>query len=53
MTDTKLKDYSLLAQRFRSGEFTLKDMTDEFEANPEFKDWYFKNYIGVEKLRRI
>ena len=53
MADTKLKDYRLLAQRFRSDEFTSKDMTEEFEANPEFKDWYFKNYIGVEKLRRI
>jgi len=44
MTDTKLKVYRLLAQRFRSGEFISKDMTEEFEANSEFKDWYFKNY---------
>ena len=53
MTDTELKDYRLLAERFRSDQFTSKDMIEEFEANPEFKDWYFKNYIGVEKLRRI
>jgi|TARA_B110000211_G_scaffold33869_1_gene34135 hypothetical protein len=53
MTDTKLKDYRLLAERFRSDQFTSKDMTEEFEANLEFKDWYFKNYIGVEKLRTL
>ena len=53
MTDTKLKDYRLLAEHFRLDQFTSKDMTEEFKANPEFKDWYFKNYIGVEKLRRI
>ena len=49
VTDEKLKDYRLLAKHFRSAKFTSKDMTDEFKANPEFKDWYFKNYIGLEK----
>ena len=53
MTDTKLKDYTLLAEHFRLDQFTSKDMTEEFKANPEFKDWYFKNYIGIEKLRSI
>jgi hypothetical protein len=53
MTDRKLKDYRLLAERFRSDQFTSKDMKEEFDANPEFKDWYFKNYIGVEKLRSL
>ncbi len=48
-----LKDYRLLAELFRSDQFTSKQMTEEFKANPEFKDWYFKNYIGVEKLRSI
>ena len=48
-----LKNYRLLAERFRSDQFTSKEMTEEFKANPEFKDWYFKNYIGVEKLRSI
>jgi len=28
MTDTKLKDYRLLAERFRSDQFTSKDMTE-------------------------
>jgi hypothetical protein len=28
-------------------------MTEEFKANPEFKDWYFKNYIALEKWRSI
>ena len=37
-------DYRLLAERFRSDQFTSKQMTEEFKANPEFKDWYFKNY---------
>ena len=36
-------DYRLLAELFRSDQFTSKQMTDEFKANPEFKDWYFKN----------
>jgi len=53
MTDTKLKDYRLLAKLFRTDQFTSKDMTEKFDANLEFKDWYFKNYIGVEKLRKI
>ena len=48
-----LKDYRLLAQRFRSDQFTSKQMTGEFKANPEFKDWYFKNYWALEKWRSI
>ena len=46
-------DYRLLAERFRSDQFTSKQMTEEFKANPEFKDWYFKNYIALEKWRSI
>ena len=53
MTDTQLKDYRSLAEHFRTDQFTSKDMTEKFDANLEFKDWYFKNYIGVEKLRKI
>ena len=48
-----LKDYRLLAERFRSDQFTSKQMTEEFKANPEFKDWYFKNYWALEKWRSI
>ena len=48
-----LKDYRLLAERFRSDQFTSKQMTEEFKTNPEFKDWYFKNYIGLEKWRGL
>jgi|TARA_B110000263_G_scaffold182041_1_gene159640 hypothetical protein len=48
-----LKNYRLLAERFRSDQFTSKEMTEEFKANPEFKDWYFKNYIALEKWRSI
>ena len=48
-----LKDYRFLAERFRSDQFTSKQMTKEFKANPEFKDWYFKNYIALEKWRSI
>jgi hypothetical protein len=51
--ENKLKDYRLMAKHFRSDQYTSKQMTEEFKANPEFKDWYFKNYIGVEKLRSI
>ena len=46
-------DYRLLVERFRSDQFTSKQMTEEFKANPEFKDWYFKNYIALEKWRSI
>ena len=46
-------DYRLLAERFRSDQFTSKQMTEEFKANPEFKNWYFKNYIALEKWRSI
>ena len=48
-----LKDYRLLAELFRSDQITSKQMTDEFKANPEFKDWYFKNYWALEKWRSI
>ena len=48
-----LKNYRLLAERFRSDQFTSKEMTEEFKAKPEFKDWYFKNYIALEKWRSI
>ena len=48
-----LKDYRLLAKRFRSDQFTSKQMTEEFKANPEFKDWYYKNYWALEKWRSI
>ena len=51
--ENNLKDYRLMAEHFRSDQYTSKQMTEEFKANPEFKDWYFKNYIGVEKLRSI
>ena len=46
-------DYRLLAERFRSDQITSKKMTEEFNANPEFKDWYFKNYWALEKWRSI
>ena len=46
-------DYRLLAKRFRSDQFTSKQMTEEFKANPEFKDCYFKNYWALEKWRSI
>ena len=46
-------DYRLLAERFRSDQFTSKQITEEFKANPEFKDWYFKNYWALEKWRSI
>ena len=48
-----LKYYRLLAERFRSDQFTSNQMTEEFKANPEFKDWYFKNYWALEKWRSI
>ena len=53
MTDEKLTAYRLMAKRFRSSKFTSKDMSEEFKANTEFKDWYFKNYIGLEKWRTL
>ena len=46
-------DYRLLAERFRSDQFTSKQMKKELNANPEFKDWYFKNYWALEKWRSI
>ena len=48
-----LKEYRLLAERFRSDQFTSKQMTEEFKSNPEFKDWYIKHYIALEKWRSI
>ena len=45
-------DYRLLAERFRSDQFTSKQMTEEFNANPEFKDWYFKKLLGSRKMEK-
>ena len=46
-------DYRLLTERFRSDQIISKQMTEEFNANPKFKDWYFKNYWALEKWRSI
>jgi len=43
----------MLVERFMSDQITSKQMTEEFNANPEFKDWYFKNYWALEKWRSI
>ena len=53
MTDEKLKAFRLMAKNFRSAKYSFKDMSKEFRANPEFKEWYFQNYIGLEKWRTI
>ena len=53
MTDEKLKAFRLMAKYFRSAIYSLKDMSKEFRANPEFEEWYFQNYIGLEKWRSI
>ena len=53
MTDEKLKAFRLMAKNLRSAKYSLKDMSKEFRANPEFKEWYFQNYIGLEKWRSI
>jgi len=46
-------DYRLLVERFISDQITSKQMTVELNANPEFKDWYYKNYWALEKWRSI
>ena len=48
MTNEKFKAYRLMSKNFRSANFSSKDTTEEFKANPEFKEWYFKNYIGLK-----
>ena len=53
MTDEKLKSFRLMAKNFRSSKCSSNDMTQEFKANPDFKEWYFQNYIGLEKWRTI
>jgi|TARA_B110000238_G_C16062790_1_gene411311 hypothetical protein len=34
---TQLKEYRLMAGRFRLDQITLNQMTEEFNTNPEFK----------------
>ena len=53
MRNEKLKSFRLMAKNFKSAKYSSKDMTKEFKANPEFKEWYFQNYIGLEKWRTI
>jgi len=46
MSERTPKDaYRLLAECIRSDQLTSSQIQDEFEADPLFKDWYFKNYI--------
>ena len=53
MKNEKLKSFRLMAKNFKSAKYSSKDMTKEFKANPEFKELYFQNYIGLEKWRTI
>ena len=47
MTDEKLKSFRLMAKNFKLAKYSAKDMSKEFKANLEFKEWYFQNYIGL------
>ena len=46
MTEERLKNYRQLAECIRSDQLSARQVVLEFESDLEFKEWYFKNYIG-------
>jgi|TARA_B110000908_G_C9966705_1_gene319290 hypothetical protein len=46
ITEERLKNYRQLAECIKSDQVSARQMVLEFEADPEFKDWYFTNFVG-------
>jgi hypothetical protein len=42
---TKEEKYQLLADCIRSGQVESRELYEEFEKDPEFKEWYKKKYL--------
>ncbi len=51
--ENKIKDYRMMAEHFRSDQYISKQMTEEFKSYPEFNNFFFINYLGVEKFRSL
>ena len=37
--------YRLLAECIRSDQLSARQVQEELEADPEFKEWYFKRFL--------
>lgn len=42
---TQEEKYQLLADCIRSGQVDSKELHQEFERDPNFKEWYIEKYI--------
>ena len=43
--ELKEKGYELLAECIRSDQLSARQVQEEMEADPEFKEWYAKKYL--------
>ena len=51
MKKTKEEAYRLLAECIRSDQLTARQVQEEMEADPEFKEWYLKTYSQNEMYK--
>ena len=45
MNKLKEESYRLLAECIRSDQLSTRQVHEEFEADPQFKEWYTKKYL--------
>ena len=45
MKKTKEEAYRLLAECIRSDQLSARQVQEEMEADPEFKEWYSNKYL--------
>ena len=45
--------YQQLADCIRSDQLSARQVQEEFEADPKFKEWYTKKYLTSSKLESI
>ena len=45
------KGYQLLAECIRSDQLSARQVQEEMEADPEFKEWYLKTYPQNEMYK--
>ena len=43
--EMKEKGYQMLAECIRSDQLSARQVHEEFEADPEFKEWYSNKYL--------
>ena len=51
ITKSKEEAYRLLAECIRSDQLSARQVQEEMEADPEFKEWYLKTYPQNEMYK--